>query len=430
MKILETKRDGVVVRVRVQLTTEELEPHFEKAFRRSQKSLKLDGFRPGKVPLEIIRKKYGDAIRAEAIDTIVEEVYPKVLEETGDRPITPGSIEDLRWRPGEPLAFTAIYELEPEFEVDKWKGLPVDREVVQITSEDVERQIESLRRDRAIISERDPGEGAEMGDRLNVDLQELDETGLPVIGRRSEGISFELGVDALGHGGDEQILGIKTGESRKIRTHRHVIDEQGKESSQEFGWEITVNKIEKIELPELDEDFVAMVNPELKTVDELNKDVEQQLLAYGRYLANQRLAKRLIDKVVESHPIELPPTLLSETLEWIVDSHREESQNMIPAEALREQLAPVAEKELRWYFIKRKLIETLGLEATDEEIDGELQRQAERGKTDLESLRLLFKSGERRDQLASEIVSSKLMEALIQAAVIEERPVPFGAVLS
>ncbi len=429
MKINERSREGAVVKVDVELEDSELQPHFENAYKNARKSINIDGFRKGKVPLDIVKKRFGEEIRVDAIDEIIKEVYPEILKQTELKPITPGSMEDLKYEPGGKLQFVAVVEVMPEIEVNNWKGIKVAKEVVTVTDEDVDRHIEAMRRDNAIVSEKSGEDGVEKGNRATIDLQELDETNVVVIGRRSEDITFEVGNDTLGHDSDEQLIGMQRGDSRKIKTHRHVVDDKGRDSTQEIGWEVTLKKLERVELPELNDDFVAQVNPNLKTVEELRDDIRRQIENFANYKSQQRLTQRMIDRLVENHPFDLPPSLLAETLERMVQSRREESNNMIPEETLREQLSGLAERQLRWYFIKGELIEQLKLRATEEDVEKELKAHEERGATDLKSLKLMFKSGERREQLEGEIVDGKLMEALISDARIDERRVDLNAVL-
>ncbi len=429
MKVNERSREGAVVKVDVELEDSELQPHFENAYENARKSIKIDGFRKGKVPLDVVKKRFGEEIRVDAIDEIINEVYPEILKQAELKPITPGSMEDLKYEPGDKLQFVAVVEIMPEIEVNNWKGIKVAKEVVTVTDEDVDRHIEAMRRDNAIVSEKSGEDGVEKGNRATIDLQELDETNVVVIGRRSEDITFEVGNDTLGHDSDEQLIGMQTGDSRKIKTHRHVVDDKGRDSTQEIGWEVTLKKLERVELPELNDDFVAQVNPNLKTVAELRDDIRRQIENFANYRSQQRLTQRMIDRLVENHPFDLPPSLLAETLERMVQSRREESNNMIPEETLREQLSGLAERQLRWHFIKGELIEQLKLGATEEDVEKELKAHEERGTTDLKSLKLMFKSGERREQLEGEIVDGKLMKALISDARIDERRVNLNAVL-
>ena len=430
MKVHEPTREGVIVKFRVELTAKEMEPHFAEAFKKAQKSIRLDGFRPGKVPASIIEKRFGESIRADAVEAIVEKVYPDALAKTDIEPLTAATVEDVDYKEGKKLAFTAVVEVRPEFEADKWKGIEVTREVPKVTDEDVDRHIDSMRREQAIVSEREEGAEVQEGDRLTADVQELDKDGVPVIGRRSEDMHIELGHEMMGHGSDEQFLGMKVGETRKVMTHRHSHDKDGNPINVDMGWEASLKKIEKVELPELDDNFAQQVDERFTTFDEFRADVVDQLNRYATYQADQRTANRLVDAVVDAHDFDLPPTLVSQTLEEMVRSRKEEANNMIPEETLREYLKPTAERQLRWYFLHDRIIEDLKIEATEEDINSQIENYAKQHEEiKIEDLKLQFADGQQRQQLSSEIIDGKLMEALREGVKMVDKEVDFLSLL-
>ena len=245
VKILEKTQEGAVVKARVEMTDEELQPYFEKAYKKTQKNIELPGFRKGKVPLSMIIKRYGPAVRAEALEDIITEVYPKIVDETGEKPIAPGDVEEPDYQDGEYLRFTAIMEIKPEFELVDWKALEVKQEVAEITDDDINTHLEYMRKDKAIVSEAQDDQGADGVDRLTVNLQQLDENGVEVIGKSFKDITFEFGTDYLGPNTDEQLKGIKKDEVRKVMTERHIHPEEGEHVDEKYGWEVTPTKIER-----------------------------------------------------------------------------------------------------------------------------------------------------------------------------------------
>lgn len=423
MTILEQTQDGAIVKLKVEIPEEDLQPHFEKAFRELQKTLTIDGFRKGKVPFSIVKKRYGESVRWDAIDSFIKDTYPEILDKSGLRPITPGDIQDPAYEPGGPLTFTVVFELFPEVEIGDWKKMTVMKEKALITDADVDNYLETMRRHKAVISHRPDDEGAADMDRLTIDIQEVDAAGTVIVGHRRDDLKIDIGRGMLGENTDEQLIGVKKGEARTIKSKRQRIDDNGKEFTEDFGWVITVNSIEKVDLPELDADFATQVNPDFQSIDDLRKNVSSELEGYAAYIVNQRFADRLIDKIVEETPFDIPPSLLAETLEHMVQRHRQESEDLVSEDVLRKSLAEQAEKQLRWNFIKEKLIEDLELKATDEEVEKQLELRAEHSTDDLESLRLMFKSGEKREMLEREIIESKLMEVLANGVQVDERPV-------
>lgn len=430
MKVGKPTREGVIAKFKVEMTAEELEPHFEKAFKKTAKKIKLDGFRSGKVPVNVVKKRFGDAVRAEAIDDILQESYGKALMETDLRPLTPAKIEDVEYDPEKHLNFVCVVELAPEVVADKWQKLEIEKEVPKITEDDVNRHLESLRREKAVVTDREEGEAAEMNDRMKADVQEVDAKGVPLIGRKSEGMNVEIGSGVLGKGSDEQLVGIKIGETRRVMIKQTKTAKDGSKKEVDMGWDVTPTSMEKVELPEIDEDFVSQINEEFKTFDDLKEDVTKQLENFATFQAEQRLAGRMIDKVVDAHEFEVPPTIVEQTLEEMVKSRKEEMGGMIPEDQLKESMKPVAERQIKWFFLRQQMIKDLELKASDEEIEKHIENYASRNEgIDLESLKTMFKAQDKREQLIDEIVQGKLMDAIKEGVKFKEKEVDFASIL-
>ncbi|MDP8207569.1 MAG: trigger factor [Candidatus Electryonea clarkiae] len=429
MKILEQTQEGAVVKVRVEIPETDLLPHFEKAIGAFRKDLKLDGFRQGKVPPEIVKKRFGDNLLWESIDEYIKEIYPKIVESSGMKPITPGDIIDPDYVAGKHLQFTAVFEIFPEFSLDNWKGLKIIKEKVLITDEDIDKHLHVLQHSKAIISEKPADDVAEMGDRLTLNLQELDKAGTIIIGHRNEDIVVDLGKNLFGEGVDDQLLGVKNGETRRLNAKTMKSNEAGKEVEEDFNIEVTITKIEKIDLPEIDDAFASQVYQDISSMDELKARVKDNLEHFTKMTVNQKVSDRLIDKIIEAHPFDVPPSLLNETFERLLASHKEKSKVESPDDAVKNSLSLLADKQLRWHFIKDRLIEDLKLEATDDEIEHQFSLRAGDDEEELKNLRLMFASGDRRDMLKLEIIDGKLMEALVSSAEIDERPMDLETIL-
>lgn len=430
MNVSKPTREGVIVKFRVELGADEITPHLEKAYRKAQKTAQIDGFRKGKVPMTVIQQKFGPSIKADAAEEIVQSVFPEALDQTGIKPLAPASVEDVDYDPEDHLNFTAVVEVEPEIEEANWKGVTVEKEVAKITDEDIDLHLKGLQREQAIISERPEGEGAEMGDRLAADIQQLDEAGLPMIGKRYEGQTFEIGHDVLGHGSDEFLVGLTVGEDRKIKTHQHVHNEKGEEATQDVFWQVTAKKIEKIELPELDDEFASAVDQKHESMKDLRKEVKEQLENYANYRADQRLEGKLVEAIVDQNEFDVPPSLVQDTVERLFQDQGEELKQSMDEEVLRDQLKPYAERQLRWYFLRHKLIGELKLEVSDEEIEKQVEEYAERSPDqNLKDLKVMFASKENRQRLGDEIISRKLLDALKDGVKFKEKKVGFGDLL-
>jgi len=429
VKVHEPTREGVIVKFRVEMKAEELDPYFVKAINQFRKHARIDGFRPGKVPMSIIEKRYGESIRYDSIEDIISEIYPKALAETTIAPIAPGTIEEVDYKSGGDLTFTAVAEVQPEVKVENWKGLKVQREVVKITEEDLDRHIEHLRRQHAIITPRGEDAVVEEGDLIKLDLKQTREGDETYEESEVEERELELGDDELGHGSDTQFIGMKPGETREINTHEHQHDDNDNPITVDVVYQATLKGIQKIELPELNDDFVTQLDEKYSTFEEYRAALRDHLKEVGDFHAGQRLSQMMIDAVIEANPVDLPPSLVEETLNEMVKRKIEEYGKLIPENILRDVLKKDAENQLRWFYIQHKLIEDLHLEVSKEEIDEEIVKYSEGHEVSLETLREQFKEEKNHRFLENEILSSKLMKALTEGMDLEDHEVDFLTVL-
>ncbi len=430
MNVKEPVQEGCVVRIGIELTADELQPHIDESLKALRKTAKLPGFRPGKVPDKILNQRFGRQIKEDAAEEAIKAMLPDALKETGINPLALSPVEDTEYGDDGSFSFTAVLEVSPEFDVDKWKEASVERFVVDITDEDVKRHIETMQRDKAVVTEGDENSTAEAGDRLTVGMQEVDKGGVAIVGNKRETLVFELGSGYLGKDADAKLPGMKVDETRRIEIQEDEPQIIETASEGVTFWDVHLKSLEKVELPELNDDFAAQVDEKFESYADFEKNVREQLNTFAQYQANQRSAGFLREAVIGAFDFELPPSLLSQTLEDMIQRQIQESGSAYDADTLRPYLAPLAEQELKWFFIRRRLIEAEGIEVTDEEIEQQVENYHKaHPETDLEQLKLMFKTGEKREQLADEIIMGKVMEVLRNGVKWEDKPVSFMDIL-
>ncbi len=430
MNVKEPVQDGCIVRVGIELSSDEIQPKIDETFESTRKSASLPGFRPGKVPTSVLKQRIGKQVREEAADEIIKEKLPDALKESKINPIALAPVEDLNFADDGSLSFTAVLEIAPEVDPSKWKDAPVERLIVDVSDEDVECHIDTLRRDNAVVTEAGAEDETSLHDRLTVDMQEVDESGVAIIGNKSEATVFELGSGYLGVDSDEILLGMKVDETRRVQIDEEkseIIDLPGNGVS---NWDVHLKSFEKVDLPEVDDDFAAQINEEFKSVDDFKKNVRDQLTAFSQFQANQRSAAGLREAVIGAYDFDLPPSLLGKTLGDMAERQMQEMGNSADPEQLRQYLTPIAHQELSWFFIRRSIMDEENIEATDQDIEEHVENYHKtHPEMNLDELKVMFKEGEKREQLADEIIMGKIMEVLRNGVKWEDKTVSFMDVL-
>lgn len=410
-----TNRGNFEKVVEVDVPESELTPHFDEAFKRYRKNLKLEGFRKGKVPMALIKKMYGDAIKSEALDEVVQNVFREVREKEDLKPVAPAQLEDVQYDPEKGLHFKAVVEVVPEFELKHYRKLSVEHEVYQVEDADVEEALEDIREQMAVM---EPIEGEAAEDHyVLADLQQVDQSGVPIIGRKYEDRLIHLREED-----DEvtnQLLGVKAGETRRLELKRN--GEQQQEAPEPEIFEVKVKEVKSKQLPELD-DELAKDTGDFENLDALKEDIRQRLIKRSRDSAKDQLRNRLIDALLKKNSFELPKSMVDSYLDVLVQNAKRQSQEQVDEEMLRQQYRPSAIWQLKWELVKDKLKELENIEVTSEDIENYMKEIAEEQGMDLAEVKKNLKSVS-QNRIREDVLDRKIINLLESNAKIKEKKV-------
>ena len=392
----------------IRVPFEELSPIFEQAYKKYKTRVQINGFRKGKVPLEIIKRMFGRAIEEVTIDEkIIPRFYKQAMQRENLKPVDVARIEEVSYDRTEGLRFKAKVEVEPDVQPVGYKGIKVKKEIYEVTEEDVEEALEKLREQYATV--RPVEDQAKEGDYILADFQELDSTGVPVVGKKWENRYFQLGSDELDQQLNQQLIGVRPNEERVvvINSPEDYKEREGEVQPRRFS--VKVKEVEDKELPELDDEFAKDVG-DYETLDELKADLRKELEEEKREEARERLREELIDEVVKNNDFELPPAMLNTYFELLFKNMRKDSEEPIDEELIRDQYRPIAIRTLKWHILYHKIAEREGIEVTEEEVE--------------ERVKELFQKRrpphQERDRIREDLLEEKVLDFLEQNAVIEE----------
>lgn len=402
--------------VEVEVPSEEVRPHLDKALRKYQKKIQVDGFRKGRVPLSLIRKRFGDAIQAEATDDLVQSFFRRAVIEEKLAVVSQATVKEVSFDDEKPLVFTAEVEVEPEVEVDHYSGVKVEKESVGVTGEDVTRTLEMLREQRAELLERKGG--AEAGDIVEGDVQALDASGVPVIGQKWDNRAFELGKPPLGDAVLEQLRGVVPGEERNF-TIVSPGGREGKSEREEDRYSIRVTAVREKKMPELDDAFAKELG-EFESLEGLKSDIRERLQAQRDGEAERALRNRIADEIVKRNDFELPPSMVENALNGMWEEHRNRPDADSDETAYREQNRPMVLWNLKWHMLWQKIAEIEAIEVTEEDAEAEIEKMVKDSEQSEKKMRALFKDGDRRRRLRDSMLEERVMAFLKDNAKIKE----------
>lgn len=404
--------------IHVEIPWTEIEPVYRKKLETTRKKVKIPGFRPGKVPQKMFLQHYGGTILMDVMEEMIQRGYHQAIEENDLDPIDQGQVENVeQFDVGKDLKYSLALEVEPDPKIfDYADGFKITRTVYEQTDKDLTHAIEHLQEQYAETAAKD--DGAANGDLVHGDLQYLDENDVPIIGQRVENRYIRVGEGVFGGKVAETLSGAKVGDEVKFSIPNQ--NEDGKEQR----ILLTVKGVESYKLPEVDEDFAKKVNPNIESLEklktEIKADIQRQLDRDGKRAFQQEL----IQLVLEKSPIVLPDSMLNSYLDRYVESVRKDPKYATVDEAIvREEALPRAERELRWYLIKKKIIKDQKLSVTKEDIEARLDILTENYGEQKEQIKALYRKEEYLRDIREEILENKVFDELLKNAKIKETTV-------
>ena len=416
MKVRTEKKEDSIVRMDVTIPWEDLSDEFDSTIQMISRNIKEPGFRKGKMPLSMIRNKYKNDIESEFIDQVIRKQYLDMISEAKIEPIDSGNLVDTKFQEGEDLSLTIEVQIEPEFKLYDYgkNNLEVLKHIVEISDDDIKKAIEELREQYAEI--KNTAKGAELGNYLEVDMQELDESLTPIIGKRVEKRVIKLGEGDFGKQAADQLLGAVPGDERVVR----VVQEHG-DHSHNFTFRFTINNVEEHILPEVDADFAKKVNDSFKSVEELNEKIGNEI--QSRYDAESRnlLNNALADEMVRVTDIEVPETMIKSYLDGIISRAKENDNGDVDEDYIRENYRAGAIWNMKWLMIRKSVFRREGFEVVDSDIDDWMEKSAQLLGLDKTAVLSMKNDKDQREKIRQDIFESKVMEALRSNAKYNEK---------
>ncbi len=352
----------------VDITPEDLLPLEQKVLRNYQKRSEIPGFRPGKAPLNIIKKRHHDLIQQDLIEEALRKFYGKALDEAKVTPVSEGKITNLTFQDIQSgMQLEIEIEVEPEIEVKKYKGLKVEKDIIEVTDEMIKDALAQLQEQYATVKEVDQ---AQNGHYLHFTAQELDSGDVPLVGKKYENLHVNLGKGEFDPDIETQLEGIKKGEKRIVRKEIPADPSNRESKPQRTALEIHVTKIEEKKFPELNDEFVKNLDDEkIENLAELEDRIRNNMEIDISNRSEQVFQNRLIDQLLKENPFEVPPTMVDNYLqEMIKDIQKQSKDKSVDQETLRKEYRASAIHNIRWHFLKKKLIEQEKISVSDEEI--------------------------------------------------------------
>lgn len=365
MKVTVSEPEAGKKQLEVEVPVERVERALQKAYGEYQKEAQLPGFRKGKVPLDMIKGRYGQTIEAKAIDALVSDTYQDVQKEHGIKPAGVAQIDEIEFEQGKPLKYTAVVEVMPEITLKAYEGIDVEKEIPRVTDADVEATMKALSEHYAEIAPVDTE--TEEGHFIVADIQGVDRAGVPILGDKVENADFQLGQSNLGPEFDKELVGMKRDEERRVKVVYPKDHPDQKLAGSEMFFSVTIKEIKKKIVPELNDELAKTVSG-LNSLQELREEIEKDLLRRAEQKAVQMVKDQIADYLTKEHPIPIPEGMVKRYLDTLVDDIKEKSQEPFDEEIVRNRYRSYAVNQIRLHLLLGEIGRREKIEGGDEKV--------------------------------------------------------------
>ena len=393
---------------------EELESNFDSTIKNFSKKIKMPGFRSGKIPKDRLLKQFQPNIEEEFMESNFQEFYVKALRQSELVPVNKAEISDVHFHMNEHFSFKAKFETEPEINLPKLKkkSFKIQRSSYIHDEHDIEDAMTQLRKSHATMTTVE--DGSIEGDYLICTLQKLDESGLPLIGKKYENQYLRVGNGSFTDSQKEKMIGLHPNDSTRLTL---PVNKEGEEGE----YELTVANVEREVLPDLNEAFLQLINPELKTVEELTADVVKKIQANFEERSKTAFERDLSDAFIDLANPPFAPSMVENYLDnFVEDVKKQNNGEPLDEEKVREHYKSTAERNLKWYSLRNKLIETEEFNASKEEVELDIEKTINKSPKSEGEIRKYYKKPSNRQRIEDDFIEKKILDYLEQFAKIKD----------
>ncbi len=419
------------VKLTIRVPTEDVRKQYDDILKEYTEKAHLKGFRPGKVPADIIVRKLGPALMDQTKSEVLEKSLSEAFESVEQKPIpyaTPEIKADNALELGKEFAFEVIYDTWPAVELGPYAGLEIDQPQWEITDEDIGRELKGIQEQNALFTDKESGE-VEKGNIVNVDYVEM-ETGAEKPGTKREAFVFEVGTGYNVYKIDDELVGMKKGEMKTITKIFPEDFETGALAGKTVNLRVTLNSIKEKKLPEINDELAQDISEKFTGLDDLKTDIRSKLEQAVKQNVRSRTVSRILDSVVETSKIPLPQSIVDYQLEnmWqeYVSQMRIEEKKLVELletqgttmESLRKDWLPSAEKRARLQLVLSEIARRENIAIEEGELDAEIAKMAEERKVKAEELKESLARSNLVDYMKSNLRIDKLYDFLLSKTTL------------
>ncbi|MGA9851890.1 MAG: trigger factor [Gammaproteobacteria bacterium] len=416
---------GLERRMKVQVPAERVEREVEQRLRSLGKRAKLNGFRPGKIPLDVVKKHFGSEVRQEVLSDLLRDTCNEAFMQEKLNPAGGPRIDTVNNEPGKDLEYTAVFEVYPEITLIGVEGIQIERPVAEITEADIDAMVDNLRHQRAAWDTVE--RGARKGDRVQLDFDGLVD-GASFAGGKGKKALVVLGENRMLADFEQNLDGVRAGEEREFDVHfpedYHVKDVAGKTAR----FKVLIHSVEAEALPEMDEAFCKSYGVTEGGIAKLRAEVSENMRREMTDTVRRRMKDQVLEALLAANPLTLPKSLLDGEIEHLRQDALERmgvKDSKKAVELPRELFEEQAQRRVGLGLIIGEIIGQQQLRVDRKRVDERLEHMAGDYSNPAEASRSMRANPAAMRQLETLVLEDQAVDWLLEKAVVSNKPMTF-----
>jgi trigger factor len=416
-------------KITLTLSAEALQSEVATRLKRIARQVKMDGFRPGKVPMNVVAQQYGYSVQYEVMNDKVGEAFAVAANEAKLRVAGQPKITEKEGAPEGELQFDAVFEVYPEVKIGDLAAAEIEKAAADVNDAAIDRTLDILRKQRRTFAQRAADQAAADGDRVSIDFAgKID--GEAFEGGKAEGFQFLVGEGQMLKEFEDAVRGMKSGESKTFPLN-FPADYHGKDvAGKTADFLVTLHKIEAPNLPEINEAFAKSLGVDGGTVEALREDIRKNLAREVKFRLQARNKQAVMDALVAKAELDLPKSVVQSEVDRLVEGARADLKQRgikdvdnapIPEDLFREQ----AERRVRLGLVVAELVRANNLQAKAEQIDAHLQDMAASYEKPADVVRWYKGDTRRMAEVEAIVIENNVAEFVLGQAKVTEKAITF-----
>jgi trigger factor len=421
-------------RITLLIPATELNSEIETRLKKLSRTVKADGFRPGKVPMSVVAQRYGYSVQSEVMNDKLGQAFSDAAGQAQLRVAGTPTVTQKDESPEGQLAFDATFEVYPEVQLGDLSVVEVDRISSEVTDAAIDRTVDILRKQRRTFAQRPAVEGAAESDRVTIDFEgKID--GEPFEGGKAEAFQFLIGEGQMLEQFDKAVRGMKVGENKTFPL-QFPADYHGKDvAGKEADFLVTMKKIEAQHLPDLDESFIKSLGIADGSNEGLRADVRKNLEREVKFRVLARNKAAAMDALVKVAELDVPKALIDSELERLVASAREDLKQRgvkdadkapIPSELFQ----PQAERRVRLGLVVAELVKINNLRARPEQLQAHIEELSQSYEKPAEVMRWYLSDRQRMAEVEAVVIETNVTQHVLGLVKINDKALPFDELMT